>query len=666
MLIAWLEPPSGRVQGDQIYRTRQPCQDLAAIDGTYTVCGHWLDAAMRRLCVQADVLVAAQCVEADLLGVFAERRRRGLPTVVEINDNFLEPRAFGEVGAFYHAPERRALALQLVAAADALQVSTPYLAQCFGPRARATWVLPNAIDTLPPLAAMSPRGDALRIGWAGSAGHAEDLRTVMPALRALLQQLPDATLAIMAPQTLRPLFDWAPPARFDWQPDADLATYLRFLSTLDVGLAPLCDTPFNRGRSDVKFLEYAAAGACAVLQRAPAYADVLQQGIAAPFGNNEELIVRVRDLAGDGQRRAELRARAHAYVAASRTRPPMAARRHALLQALWRDAPGCASPPSGGRPGAKQRFANVVAATRGHAAASHPTRGLIVGFSPASAHLFNGLLAANAGKDPGPDFARATASAPHDYLPPLYAGHYACSGTTARKLLQRACTLAPYSVAAAHAEALRALHAGAPADAAAACAPHLQHPLPYPPLLATYVEAVRRAASDLADAARLAPMWAALAAQVDHPQLACALAREALHANDAISATLTPAALGALRRAARAPGGADADGERTLLEAQLLHRCGAHDACWRLLEGPCREGATAAHTWPAERRAALLALAAQAAARRGRPVAARQLVARARALVHIGAVTHGGARVHAKNDAARELRRDLPGKPANL
>lgn len=624
MLIAWLEPPSGRVQGDQIYRTRQPCRDLAAIEGTYTVCGHWLDAAMRRLCVEADVLVSAQCVEADLLGVFAERRRRGLPTVVEINDNFLEPRAFGEVGTFYHAPERRALALQLLAAADALQVSTPWLGQLFGPRARATWVLPNAVDALPPLAAPSGHGDALRIGWAGSAGHADDLRAVMPALRAMLHGLPGASLAIMTRETLRPLFDWVPPERLDFRPDADLGTYLHFLSTLDVGLAPLSDTPFNRGRSDVKFLEYAAAGACAVLQRAPAYASVLQEEVAASFGNNEELVARVHELAGDGQRRAKMRARAHAYVAAARTRPSMAARRHALLQGLWRAAPGSARNRSDGRLGARQRFANAVAVTRGHATATHPTRNLVIGFSPASAHLFNGLLAANAGADPGPDFARAAASAPGDYLAPLYAGHHARNDASARRLLQRARTLAPHSVAAAHADALRALHAGEPVAAAAACAPHLQHPLPYPPLVATYLEAARRAAPAAATEPRLAPVWAALAAQIDHPQLACALAREALHADGDFCKALAPAASSALRRAALAPGGGDVDGERTLLEVQLLHRCGAHDACWRLLEGPCRPNATAAHTWPAERRAALLALAAQAAARRGRPAAARR------------------------------------------
>ena len=60
-------------------------------------------------------------------------------------------------------------------------------------------------------------------------------------------------------------------------PPAGSIAYPRFVRWLrdqgpfDVGLAPLVDTAFNRGKSDIKMLDYAALGALPILEETPAY-----------------------------------------------------------------------------------------------------------------------------------------------------------------------------------------------------------------------------------------------------------------------------------------------------------------------------------------------------------------------------------------------------------
>jgi hypothetical protein len=50
-----------------------------------------------------------------------------------------------------------------------------------------------------------------------------------------------------------------PPERYAFRPFGSLADYFRFLEGLDIGLAPLLPSGYNRCRSDVKVLAIAAA-----------------------------------------------------------------------------------------------------------------------------------------------------------------------------------------------------------------------------------------------------------------------------------------------------------------------------------------------------------------------------------------------------------------------
>ena len=53
-----------------------------------------------------------------------------------------------------------------------------------------------------------------------------------------------------------------PHKKFD--PMTDYAGYLRMLGAAEIAFMPLADTPFNRAKSDLKFIEAAAARVAAL------------------------------------------------------------------------------------------------------------------------------------------------------------------------------------------------------------------------------------------------------------------------------------------------------------------------------------------------------------------------------------------------------------------
>ena len=57
--------------------------------------------------------------------------------------------------------------------------------------------------------------------------------------------------------------------------------YLEHTSSIhqDIGLAPLMDTLFNRGRGPIKFFDYARAGAVGIYSKGPAFGDFVTDGV---------------------------------------------------------------------------------------------------------------------------------------------------------------------------------------------------------------------------------------------------------------------------------------------------------------------------------------------------------------------------------------------------
>lgn len=154
--------------------------------------------------------------------------------------------------------------------ADLTTVTTKHLEKRYGGHGRCE-VLPNCVPA--DLHEMiQPVRDSLdpttTVGWAGfTSTHPGDLRVCGDAVK----RAQDDTGCIV-----RVIGD-AEGAGKEWGLLAEAVRpvplgpeYYTALTTLDIGLVPLADTPFNRGKSYLKALEFAAAGVCVIASPTPA------------------------------------------------------------------------------------------------------------------------------------------------------------------------------------------------------------------------------------------------------------------------------------------------------------------------------------------------------------------------------------------------------------
>lgn len=100
----------------------------------------------------------------------------------------------------------------------------------------------------------APRKDdgRVRLGWIGSGATRPFLESLAPVLERVVAARPEVELHVMADRAPE-----LPGVRFTpWSEAAETD----FLSGLDIGLGPLPDHPFTRGKCGFKLLQYAASG----------------------------------------------------------------------------------------------------------------------------------------------------------------------------------------------------------------------------------------------------------------------------------------------------------------------------------------------------------------------------------------------------------------------
>ena len=157
-----------------------------------------------------------------------------------------------------------------------------------------------------------------------------------PAITSALARCPQASFSFMGneQQFLR-VFGDLPQDRRSFCPAGSLDDYYRFLETLDIGIAPLLDNPYNQCRSDIKFVEYASRGVVPVLAAVTPYLQNVEAGTTAfLFKGNAELEEVLIRLIGDADLRQRVAGRAYEYVKAERLEARHAAARLAFYDRL--------------------------------------------------------------------------------------------------------------------------------------------------------------------------------------------------------------------------------------------------------------------------------------------------------------------------------------------
>ncbi len=138
-------------------------------------------------------------------------------------------------------------------------------------------VVPTAVDTdrFAPASNPSAGDGKLIIGWSGLAVGLENVYPLEEMLARVLARHPEAVFRVLA--ELPPRFKYLPPSQVDyvpWSPQSEV----RAIQDMTIGIMPLSDSLWSRGKCSYKMLLYMSCGVPVVVSPVGMNAQVLSQG----------------------------------------------------------------------------------------------------------------------------------------------------------------------------------------------------------------------------------------------------------------------------------------------------------------------------------------------------------------------------------------------------
>ncbi|HEU5006853.1 MAG TPA: glycosyltransferase family 4 protein, partial [Jatrophihabitantaceae bacterium] len=261
-----------------------------------------------------DVLVGQQICTADRTAIWhslAADEHRSTALVYENDDDLWSIHPSNLAAAIFREPEIQAAVEAAVRVADAVTVTTEYLADHVRTMNSNVHVLPNCIDaTL--LQHERPRSDRVTIGWAGGSSHNPDFEFVRKELGSFLRRNLAVDVHFIGMDYRKAV--GRPDGRHSGWND-NLVEYLTKID-FDIGIAPLAYHAFNKGKSDLKALEYAALGIPIVAADYGPYTDSVQHGVTGFLVRRPHEWARyLRDLVNDEAMRLEMGENARRWAA---------------------------------------------------------------------------------------------------------------------------------------------------------------------------------------------------------------------------------------------------------------------------------------------------------------------------------------------------------------
>lgn len=226
---------------------------------------------------------------SELKNWFPYWKAAGGKLIFEVDDDLLD--AEGLTSRHYEGDVNETInkVRYLASNADWVHVSSEQLAKLFGSFNKNIRVIPNALDAeLWQLDRFrhhdqgpyrrQPNGP-VRIGYIGTPTHDQDLELISEAMKVIKKRYGDTVEieVIGAFQNSPPLFG----KRVGLPKKNDYPNFVRWLQERvhwDIGIIPLADNKFNKSKSYLKFLEYAALDMAIVVSDAPSYRPVAKHG----------------------------------------------------------------------------------------------------------------------------------------------------------------------------------------------------------------------------------------------------------------------------------------------------------------------------------------------------------------------------------------------------
>jgi glycosyltransferase involved in cell wall biosynthesis len=274
--------------------------------------------------------------EADALA--AHVNARGAALVYDLDDNLLEIPDDHEEAELLKP--MACVVRQMLRHAHAVWVSTPVLAEAL-PRIEGRMkIIENGVDER--LWCAGPRGvrhdfEPVRILYMGTATHGAGLDMISEALARVARDFTARVqIDIVGVTRGARLPEWLGRPKISASATRSYPGFVHWLkkqSPWDIGLAPLPDTPFNKAKSAIKTLDYAALGLAVLASDTPTYRDALANGDRGQLVANttEAWYAAISALVRDAERRRTMADRTRASLMARGTLASQAERRRQAI-----------------------------------------------------------------------------------------------------------------------------------------------------------------------------------------------------------------------------------------------------------------------------------------------------------------------------------------------
>ncbi len=119
----------------------------------------------------------------------------------------------------------------------------------------------------------------VRICYHGTWSHRDDMKWFAPIICQIQRLCPEVHFEVIGDARVARIFKKVPRITvLDTMPWPDYLSYTQD-NRFDIGVAPLLDTLFNRGRGPIKFFDYARCGAIGVYSSGPAFESFVADGV---------------------------------------------------------------------------------------------------------------------------------------------------------------------------------------------------------------------------------------------------------------------------------------------------------------------------------------------------------------------------------------------------
>jgi glycosyltransferase involved in cell wall biosynthesis len=230
-------------------------------------------------------------------------QREFLSTFVTFEPFLHQPRILDVDDAIW-VHRRGSFAKRLARECNSVICGNQFLADNFSRWNPNVTVIATGVDTQRFHPVRQKENGQVVIGWSGTSANYGNLAMLEAPLAVVLHEYPNVHFRIVSDQ--EPTMKSLPREKVEytpWSPNNEIET----IQTMDIGVMPLEDTVFARGKCSYKMLLYMACGIPVVVSPVGMNQDVLDLG-SVGFGarNDEEWVDALRYLIGDESERKRI------------------------------------------------------------------------------------------------------------------------------------------------------------------------------------------------------------------------------------------------------------------------------------------------------------------------------------------------------------------------